>query len=166
VRIPRNPAAAAALAVIVFACGGTPATQPPAGSAPTGSDAPAQSEAPESVAPESDAPESDAPESDAPESDAPESDAPPSGEPGATLARVAIGDNTFSPAALEVSVDDEVVWRHNGENPHTVTFADDGPDSGNLANGETYRLTFEEAGEFSYVCAIHSQMQGTVTVSE
>jgi len=146
VRIPRNPAAAAALAVIVFACGGTPATQPPAGSAPTGSDAPAQSEAPESVAPES--------------------DAPPSGEPGATLARVAIGDNTFSPAALEVSVDDEVVWRHNGENPHTVTFADDGPDSGNLANGETYRLTFEEAGEFSYVCAIHSQMQGTVTVSE
>jgi plastocyanin len=156
VRIPRNPAAAAALAVIVFACGGTPATQPPAGSAPTGSDAPAQSEAPESVAPESVAPESDAPES----------DAPPSGEPGATLARVAIGDNTFSPAALEVSVDDEVVWRHNGENPHTVTFADDGPDSGNLANGETYRLTFEEAGEFSYVCAIHSQMQGTVTVSE
>ena len=145
-RIPRNPAAAAALAVIVFACGGTPATQPPAGSAPTGSDAPAQSEAPESVAPES--------------------DGPPSGEPGATLARVAIGDNTFSPAALEVSVDDEVVWRHNGENPHTVTFADDGPDSGNLANGETYRLTFEEAGEFSYVCAIHSQMQGTVTVSE
>ncbi len=150
-RIPRN-LAAAALAVTLLACGGTPATQPPAGSAPpvssapTASDAPAQSEAPESVAPES--------------------DAPPSGEPGATSARVAIGDNTFSPAALEVSVDDEVVWRHNGENPHTVTFADDGPDSGNLANGETYRLTFEEAGEFSYVCAIHSQMQGTVTVSE
>jgi len=158
VRNSRNRAAAAALAVTLLACGGTPATQPPGGSAPpvsgaspvssapTASDAPAQSEAPESVAPES--------------------VAPPSGEPGATVARVAIGDNTFSPAALEVSVDDEVVWRHNGENPHTVTFADDGPDSGNLANGETYRLTFEEAGEFSYVCAIHSQMQGTVTVSE
>gem|GEM_PF-3363900 len=157
-RNSRNRAAAAALAVTLLACGGTPATQPPGGSAPpvsgaspvssapTASDAPAQSEAPESVAPES--------------------VAPPSGEPGATVARVAIGDNTFSPAALEVSVDDEVVWRHNGENPHTVTFADDGPDSGNLANGETYRLTFEEAGEFSYVCAIHSQMQGTVTVSE
>jgi len=158
VRNSRNWAAAAALAVTLLACGGSPASQPPGGSAPpvsgaspvssapTASDAPAQSEAPESVAPES--------------------VAPPSGEPGATVARVAIGDNTFSPAALEVSVDDEVVWRHNGENPHTVTFADDGPDSGNLANGETYRLTFEEAGEFSYVCAIHSQMQGTVTVSE
>lgn len=157
-RNSRNRAAAAALAVTLLACGGSPASQPPGGSAPpvsgaspvssapTASDAPAQSEAPESVAPES--------------------VAPPSGEPGATVARVAIGDNTFSPAALEVSVDDEVVWRHNGENPHTVTFADDGPDSGNLANGETYRLTFEEAGEFSYVCAIHSQMQGTVTVSE
>ena len=157
-RNSRNRAAAAALAVTLLACGGTPATQPPGGSAPpvsgaspvssapTASDAPAQSEAPESVAPES--------------------VAPPSGEPGATVARVAIGDNTFSPAALEVSVDDEVVWRHNGENPHTVTFADDGPDSGDLAGGETYRLTFEEAGEFSYVCAIHSQMQGTVTVSE
>lgn len=138
----RNRAAAAALAVTLLACGGTPATQPPAGSAP-----PVSSASPVSSAPTA-------------------SDAPASGEPGATSARVAIGDNTFSPAALEVSVDDEVVWQHDGENPHTVTFADDGPDSGNLANGETYRLTFEEAGEFSYVCAIHSQMQGTVTVSE
>jgi len=146
VRIPRNPAAAVALAVIVLACGGTPATQPPAGSAPTTSDAPAQSEAPESISPES--------------------DASASTEPGATSARVAIGDNAFDPATLEVSVDGEVVWSHNGQNPHTVTFADDGPDSGDLAGGETYRLTFEEAGEFSYVCAIHSQMQGTVTVSE
>ncbi|MDQ3493837.1 MAG: cupredoxin domain-containing protein [Chloroflexota bacterium] len=154
-RIRRYPAAAA-LAFVLVACGGTPATQPPAASVPAASEAPGASQAPES----------EAPESEAPESEAPESEAPPSEAAGSDSASVAIADNSFSPTAVEVSVGGEVVWSHRGQNPHTVTFADDGPDSGNLAGGETFRTTFDEAGEFSYVCEIHPQMQGTVTVSE
>lgn len=149
-RIRTFPAVAAALALTVVACGGAPATQPPA-SSPTVSEAPDTSLAPESEVPESAAPESEAPESEG---------------PGSATARVAIVDNAFDPAAVELSVGGEVVWTHNGENPHTVTFADDGPDSGNLSAGETFDSTFEEAGEFSYVCEIHSQMRGTVTVTE
>ncbi len=144
-RIRRYPAAAA-LAFVLVACGGTPATQPPAASVPAASEAPGASQAPES--------------------EAPESEAPPSEAAGSDSASVAIADNSFSPTAVEVSVGGEVVWSHRGQNPHTVTFADDGPDSGNLAGGETFRTTFDEAGEFSYVCEIHPQMQGTVTVSE
>lgn len=149
-RIRRYPAAAV-LAFVLVACGGTPATQPPAASVPAASEAPSGSQAPESAAPAS---------------EAPPSEAPPSEAAGSDSASVAIADNSFSPTAVDVSVGGEVVWSHRGQNPHTVTFADDGPDSGNLAGGETFRTTFDEAGEFSYVCEIHPQMQGTVTVSE
>lgn len=151
-RIRRSPTAfAAALALALVACGGTPATQPPAASVPAVSEAPSVSQPPPSAAPVSEAPASEAPASE---------------DAGSDTARVAIADNSFSPITADVSLGGEVVWTHRGQNPHTVTFADGGPDSGNMAAGETFRATFDEAGEFSYVCAIHSQMQGTVTVSE
>ena len=34
-----------------------------------------------------------------------------------------------------------------------------------IAPGETYRKTFESAGTFSFLCVIHPEMQGTVTVT-
>ncbi|MBA2275966.1 MAG: cupredoxin domain-containing protein [Chloroflexi bacterium] len=105
-------------------------------------------------------------ESVAPGSQAPSSVAPGTDAPGAGTTQVSVVDRAFNPAAVNVSVGDEVVWTHAGDLPHTVTFADDGPDSGNMASGDTFPFTFEEAGEFSYVCAIHSDMQGTVNVSE
>jgi plastocyanin len=140
VRIRTFPALTVALALAAVACGGSSPTRAPS----------------ESVAPGSQAPSSAAPGTDAPGTDA----------PGAGTTQVSIVDRAFNPAAVNVSVGDEVVWTHAGDLPHTVTFADDGPDSGNMASGDTFPFTFEEAGEFSYVCAIHSDMQGTVNVSE
>ena len=145
-RIRSFPAVVAALSLTVLACGGAAATQ-----APT-STASAPSQAPDTSLP--------------PGSDAPASDAPASDEPGSGSTSVAIIDNDFTPSSVEVPLGGEVVWRHNGQNPHTVTFDDDGPDSGNMDSGDTFGATFDEAGEFSYVCEIHSSMTGTVTVSE
>jgi plastocyanin len=144
VRIRTFPALAVALALASVACGGSNATRAPS----------------ESVAPGSQAPSSVAPGSQAPSGAAPGTDAP-----GAGTTQVSIVDRAFNPVAVNVSVGDEVVWTHAGDLPHTVTF-DDGPDSGNMASGDTFPFTFEEAGEFSYVCEIHSDMQGTVNVSE
>lgn len=155
-RIRSFPAVVVALSLTVLACGGTAATQ-----APT-STASAPSQAPDTSLP----PGSDAPASDAPASDAPASDAPASDEPGSGSTSVAIIDNDFTPASVEVPLGGEVMWTNNGQNPHTVTFDDDGPDSGTLATRDTFRATFDEAGEFSYHCEIHSSMTGTVTVSE
>ena len=145
-RIRSFPAVVVALSLTVLACGGTAATQ-----APT-STASAPSQAPDTSLP--------------PGSDAPASDAPASDEPGSGSTSVAIIDNDFTPSSVEVPLGGEVVWRHNGQNPHTVTFDDDGPDSGNMDSGDTFGATFDEAGEFSYHCEIHSSMTGTVTVSE
>lgn len=153
-RIAKITAATAALALIALACGGTTVTQPSATLAPPLSQAPDPSVAP--------SPETSV----EPATEAPASQAPASEAAGPSRVQVAIVDNAFTPATVEVTAGDEVVWTDRGENTHTVTFADDGPDSGNLSSGGTFRTTFDEAGEFSYVCSIHSQMQGTVTVSE
>lgn len=38
-------------------------------------------------------------------------------------------------------------------------------ESGEFAGGETFDLTFDEAGEFAYFCKIHPTMKGTVTAT-
>jgi plastocyanin len=38
-------------------------------------------------------------------------------------------------------------------------------DSGNIAPGESFSFTFEEAGTVEYFCDIHPNMQGRVTVA-
>jgi plastocyanin len=77
-------------------------------------------------------------------------------------ASVSIVDFAFEPATLEVSAGTTVVWTNTGQAPHTVT--GDFADSGVLESGQTFSHTFTETGDFSYICAIHPQMTGTVRV--
>ena len=77
---------------------------------------------------------------------------------------VTIADFAFDPGDLTVSVGDTVTWTNDDDTDHTVTADDDGFDSGDLGGGDTFEQTFDEAGEFSYHCSIHSQMTGTITV--
>jgi plastocyanin len=76
---------------------------------------------------------------------------------------VSIVDFSFEPATLDVTAGATVVWTNDGIAPHTVT--GDFADSGVLEPGQTFSHTFAETGDFSYVCAIHPQMTGTVRVS-
>lgn len=73
-------------------------------------------------------------------------------------------DYAFSPASITVKAGSAVTWTNTGSAPHTVT-ADDGSfDSGSLANSATFAHTFAKAGTFTFHCAIHSSMKGTVVV--
>ncbi len=76
---------------------------------------------------------------------------------------VSIIDFAFDPATLTVGVGDTVEWTNDGAAPHTVTF-DEGPDSGTLNPGGTFSHTFDSVGEFNYICTIHPQMTGIVSV--
>jgi plastocyanin len=77
---------------------------------------------------------------------------------------VAIDNFSFVPSELTVSVGDAVTWTNEQNVAHTVT-ADGGEfDSGNLAQGAEFSQTFDTTGTFSYSCAIHPSMTGTVTV--
>lgn len=76
---------------------------------------------------------------------------------------VAVSDFAFDPETATTAVGEEVTWTVAEESsPHTVKFDDE--ESEELAAGDTYSRSFSEAGEFKYVCGIHPQMTGTVTV--
>jgi len=82
----------------------------------------------------------------------------------AATTAVSIGDGSFGPAAITVTVGDTVTWTNDDDSPHTVT-ADGGAfDSGNLEPGQTFSFTFSEPGTFAYACQYHDEMVGTITV--
>lgn len=81
-------------------------------------------------------------------------------------AAVNIVDFAFEPAAVEVPVGATVTWTNSGGAPHTATANDGSFDSGTLQPGASFSQTFSAAGSFPYVCSIHPQMTGTVTVTD
>lgn len=84
--------------------------------------------------------------------------------PATVPAAVSVVDDEFLPAALEVTVGQEVVWTNDGEAAHTVTAEDGSFDSGIVAAGATFRRTFEEPGTVAYLCAVHPGMTAEVRV--
>lgn len=81
---------------------------------------------------------------------------------------VTIQNFAFSPAAITVKKGTTVTWTNQDSTEHTVTETDGqtGPQSGSLGNGKTYTFAYNTAGTFHYHCSIHSEMTGTVTVTE
>jgi plastocyanin len=77
---------------------------------------------------------------------------------------VAVSDNQFSPAAIQVSTGATVTWNWApGSSLHNVTFPS-GTSSANLGAGTTFTRTFTTAGTFTYQCTLHPGMTGTVKV--
>lgn len=77
---------------------------------------------------------------------------------------VDIVDFAFSPDDLEVPVGSTVEWVQQDDSRHTVDF-EDGEESGDLEQGDTYRRTFDEAGTYDYICFFHPRMTASVTVT-
>ena len=76
---------------------------------------------------------------------------------------VTVDDFTFDPETTQTKVGEKVTWTvAEGSSAHTVKFDDE--ESKELAAGDTYSRSFDEAGEYKYVCGIHPQMTGTVAV--
>ena len=87
-------------------------------------------------------------------------------DPGAGALTVAVRNNLFDPATLQVQVNSTVVWQWNsGGVDHNVTF-DTGPSSGNRSSG-AFERTFPTAGTFPYTRTIHGSqvMSGVVNVA-
>ncbi len=89
-----------------------------------------------------------------------EEDVEDAGAPG----EVVIADFTFGPEDITVSTGTTVTWTNEDEAAHSVADRELDFDSGNMAEGDTFEFTYDEAGEYPYVCGIHNYMRGTVTV--
>lgn len=96
------------------------------------------------------------------------------GDDGATTtasadeAEVVLAGISFEPSEITVDPGTTITFVHeDGGIPHTVT-ADDGSfDSGQIADGDSFTVTVEQAGEIPFFCEIHpGQMQGTIRVTE
>jgi plastocyanin len=77
---------------------------------------------------------------------------------------VEMQDYVFAPASVEIEVGTTVRWTNRGQAPHTAT-ADDGSfDTGQIATGESAGHVFASTGTFTYLCTLHPDMRGTITV--
>jgi len=81
-------------------------------------------------------------------------------------------DNScFVPYAARIQVGQELRWVNTDSTAHTVTSGTpaDGPDgvfdSGLFMAGDSFEVTFDEAGTFEYFCMVHPWMSGEVFVS-
>ena len=77
---------------------------------------------------------------------------------------VRISNFAFAPKDLRVKRGATVRWLNQDEETHTVTSDAGAFGSRGLDAGEGYAFTFEKAGRFSYHCALHPTMTGTVVV--
>jgi plastocyanin len=83
----------------------------------------------------------------------------------ATPTSVVIKDFAFSPPDLTVGTGATVTWTNDDGIGHTVSATDRSFTSGELRQGASYQVTFTAPGPHTYICAIHPDMVGTITVT-
>ncbi len=70
----------------------------------------------------------------------------------------------FTPSTISVSAGTTITWTNKDGVAHTVTSDTGLFDSGSIPTNGTYSHTFATAGTYTYHCAIHTYMKGTVSV--
>ena len=75
-----------------------------------------------------------------------------------------IKDFWYTPDPLQIPVGTTVTWLNTAQQPHTVTDSIYSFDSGEIAPRGTFSFTFQTPGYYTYTCAIHPNMSGTVMV--
>jgi plastocyanin len=86
------------------------------------------------------------------------------GAPTAGRSTVTIASFAYAPAKIAVKKGAAVTFNNKDNASHTVS-ADNGSfDSGTLQQGASKAITFSNAGTFTFHCAFHPFMHGTVVV--
>ncbi|MFF1355417.1 cupredoxin family copper-binding protein [Streptomyces sp. NPDC058297] len=88
-----------------------------------------------------------------------------SSETGKGEVKVTIKGFAFHPAKLEVSPGTKITVTNEDSATHTLTADDKSFDTGDLAQGKSATITApSKPGSYSYICTIHPNMKGTLTV--
>ncbi|MEP7046475.1 MAG: cupredoxin family copper-binding protein [Ilumatobacteraceae bacterium] len=83
----------------------------------------------------------------------------------ASAGGVQIADFAFGPPDLSVAAGTKVTWTNTDSVEHTVVAEDTSFLSENIGTGQTFAFEFDTPGQYKYVCGIHPQMHGTITVT-
>ena len=73
-------------------------------------------------------------------------------------------NTAYVPNPATVSVGGTVTWVNNDVDPHTTTSSTNVWASPTMQPGSSFSFTFQNRGTFQYVCLIHPNMVGTITV--
>ncbi|QIS07189.1 copper-binding protein [Nocardia brasiliensis] len=90
----------------------------------------------------------------------------PAGETKPAAVTVDVRDMEFTPAEVTVKAGDTVTWHFTDKAPHTVQGIGDkamGINSPIIDKGD-WSYTFTVPGTYRYLCSLHPEMRGTVTV--
>jgi plastocyanin len=85
----------------------------------------------------------------------------------ASTHQVMIHNYAYSPASLTIAQGDTVTWTNMDTAQHDVKVTN-GPvafSSPLLAQGKSWSYTFSTAGSYSYICSVHPDMKGSVSVN-
>jgi plastocyanin len=107
--------------------------------------------------------ESPAPETTATET---ETETESEGASGGDTVDVRMKDFAFDPAEVEIKVGQSVRWTNEDDAPHNAVAEGTDLKTETFNKGQNDSHTFDEAGEVQYICTVHPQMKGTVTVTE
>jgi plastocyanin len=77
---------------------------------------------------------------------------------------VSIEGFAFLPKTLTIEPGQSVTWTNKDASPHTVTSTTSAFDSSTLSQNQTFQHQFTSPGSFSYFCAFHPGMTGTIIV--
>ncbi|HEV8671841.1 MAG TPA: plastocyanin/azurin family copper-binding protein [Candidatus Limnocylindria bacterium] len=86
--------------------------------------------------------------------------------PTPSVAIIEMGDNFFDPAQLTVKVGTTVRWKVVGQSTHDLAARDGSFIERTMSFGQTFSVTFSQAGRYPYLCMQHEGdgMVGVVTV--
>ena len=76
---------------------------------------------------------------------------------------VNIASFAFLPAKISATVGKALVFLNSDDTPHQITVSN-GPRSAVFLRGQRASLTFDKAGEYSYICGLHPSMKGVIEV--
>lgn len=81
-------------------------------------------------------------------------------------APVAIANFEFEPQKVVVKPGTKVTWTNDDSAIHSVkdTSPLATPVSSEMAQGETFSITYDSPGSYPYICGVHQYMTGTVDV--
>lgn len=76
---------------------------------------------------------------------------------------VNIAGFAFLPAKLGATVGKALTFLNSDDTPHQISVAN-GPRTAVFLRGQKASLTFDKAGEYSYICGLHPSMKGVIEV--
>jgi plastocyanin len=77
---------------------------------------------------------------------------------------IEIANFTFNPPEVTVKPGSTVTWKNADDIPHQVVEDATKFRSKPLDTGETFSMTFADAGEIGYFCGLHPHMKGKIIV--